>query len=121
MTEHLFKLKRDGKTVGYCKWTEDWGFTYSLTSDFDKPFHHFAVAQTKGITAHPFVIKDENGKDVFVGDKATAIVWMEDLANHRIKGEIIYHNCGYCIGTSNTYYHLNDLKDIEIIEDKDND
>ena len=120
--EHLFKLKKDGKTVGYSTlikyydpldnsrhWTM-WGYS--------KNGKKWIQQRITFDTAHPFVTKDKNGKDVFAGDKAFGNVWMEDLPVHRVVGEIIYHNCGYCLQTPTTYYHLNDLKDIELIEDK---
>lgn len=115
--EYLFKLKKDGKTVGYSKWTEDWGWEYSLTPDFEKPFHHFAVAQTKGITAHPFVTKDKNGKDVFADDeikmfsKQYKIVWDE-----RELGWFLQEEYKAKIKLSHTNKNR-----IELIKDKEND
>jgi hypothetical protein len=56
---HLFKLKKDGKTVGYLNidkgihWSDE-TFIPSNPIEFD--------------SAHPFVTKDKNGKDVFAGD-----------------------------------------------------
>lgn len=142
--KHLFKLKHDGKTVGYerfvyCDQREgylkgkslvpqhsvngiSWEHIYEWVLNTSPKGYWFKALLDMDVyiehdEKYPFVIKDKNGKDVFAGDKATAIVWMEDLANHRIEGEIIYYNCGYCIQTTSTYYHLNDLKDIELIED----
>lgn len=117
MTEYLFKLKRNGKkTVGYLKLADGWTqFQVLGRNDWYYP------CDMKWTSAHPFVTKDKHGKDVFVGDKAFAKIWMEDLPIHRIVGEIIYYNCGYCIQTPTTYYHLNDLKDIELIEDRENE
>ena len=122
MTEHLFKLKRDGKTAGYSKWTEDWGWEYSLTSDFEKPFHHFAVAQTKGIIAHPFVTKDKRGKDVFEGDKiyvfnskmSCRVIWS---ATHRGWAAQLSENPKGLPMSFVSFYP----RDIELIEDKEND
>ena len=120
--EHLFKLKKDRKTVGYCKWTEDWGFTYSLTSDFDKPFHHFAVAQTKGITAHPFVAKDKNGKDVFAGDRIKyRSPDIDELCED--EKEILEASIAggfYVYDVEGTdFVEASKFEDIELIEDKD--
>ncbi len=128
MTEHRFKLKKDGKTVGYMQISEEVDTLSTSdpmavfikkvngewrTYEFDSIRHYKVIFNS----IHPFVTKDENGKDVFAGDKAYGKVWMEDLPVHRIVGEVIYYNCGYCIQTPTTYYHLNDLKDIELIED----
>lgn len=77
MKHLLFKLKKDGKTIGYCKllkyhdpldssrhWA-GWGYSKNGTNwgqriiSFD--------------TAHSFVTQDKHGKDVFAGDKVNRI------------------------------------------------
>jgi len=121
MAEHLLKLKKDGKTVGYLKFAKysDNDLHIQLSPNCSDWYDDPDLIDYNSI--HPFVIKDKNDKDIFEGDKAFGRVWTEDLPVHRIAGEIIYYNCGYCIQTPTTYYHLNDLKDIELIEDKEDD
>ncbi|KKL61790.1 hypothetical protein LCGC14_2191730, partial [marine sediment metagenome] len=78
--KHLFKLKKDGKTVGYLNISKicmlmgsidglDWRY---ITNQ--NPAGDLQLSNNQWIhffdTAHPFVTKDKNGKDVFAGDKA---------------------------------------------------
>ena len=134
MIEPLFKLKKDGKTVAYSKWTEHLGWQYSLTAAFKNTFTHYVVAQTQPITAHPFVTKDKNGKDVFAGDKIRRVNYTGDPKPRENAGEegvVVWHH-GFLqwslkVGSENSYL-LNDLADSEIFEDgielieaKDND
>lgn len=98
--EHLFKLKKDGKTVGYLKIrggnilgsVDGKRFTFVteqnqsrgiyLYQDIGRPFIDYD-------SAHPFVTKDKNGKDVFSGDKVKSgkriltIVWDKDCLQWR--------------------------------------
>lgn len=125
--EHLYELKKDGKTVGYCEWTEDWGWKYYNDLESENKFTHFMVPQI-GLTVHPFVTKDKNGKDVFAGDKVNyvgnkAIIKQND-------GDFGYHlefmdlpamesiKTGRKV-TNNLYREM--CKDIELIEDKEDD
>ena len=64
--EHLSKIKKEGKTVGYSEWTEG-GWVYFNDLEPENKFTHFMVPQ-KGLTDHRFVAKDRNGEKVFVGD-----------------------------------------------------
>ncbi len=92
MNEHRFKLKKDGKTVGYMQISEEVD-TLSTTDpmavfikkvngewrtyEFDS-IRHYKVTFN---SVHPFVTKDKNGKDVFAGDsvrsgkRVLTIVW----------------------------------------------
>lgn len=119
--EHLFKLKNDEKkTVGYCKWTENWGFKYSLTVDFKEPFTHFAVAQTKSITAHPFVTEDKNGRKVFAGDR---VIWQYNKDHKNLDGRIEWDERYLQWIITNTHFvnqhsvPLAHYKDIELIKE----
>lgn len=67
MSELLFKLKKDGKCVGYCEWTEG-GWEYYNDLNPESKFTHFMVVQT-GLTAHPYVTTDKHGAKVFAGDR----------------------------------------------------
>jgi len=116
--EHLFKLKKDGKTVGYLKF-EKVGFSiaiYLTQTDLDIWYplwkmhyegsshsYEFIVGK-KSIyiifdSIHPFVTKDKNGMDVFaddlvwfgwMGKKSKAKLVKTDLFNKLIscKGEV---------------------------------
>lgn len=120
--EHLFKLKRNDKTVGYCKWTVDWGWKYSLIADFKDTFTHFAVAQHKGINAHPFVCKDKNGKDVFVDDKVSFwLIGCPDRATGIIKWQQESHRFVFVEDSSKSEWGFTDKNDIELIEDKEDE
>ncbi len=83
--EHLFKLKKDGKTVGYLKIDKDlvcWRHT-TLSAALNKTWHtvHNSV-RIDFDTAHCFVTKDKNGKDMFADDsvksgkRVLTIVWV---------------------------------------------
>ena len=68
-----------------------------------------AVAQTKDITAHPFVCKDKKDKDVWKGDqtnKGIAIASFESWVWTYTKDFSTYH------------WHISIRNDIELIEDK---
>ena len=147
MTEHLFKIKKDGKTVGYLELK---GGIPSPETAAEKPLTAIAglVWYTAGKTlmalrdielqwdtAHPFVTKDKNGKDVFAGDEIKALYywptpdrkpnvyarnpqpitgkvgWRDETFNW-----VLYH-------TPNTpeFAELWKLYDIELIEAKEND
>ena len=68
MTKHLFKLKKDGKTVGYLRFAKysDGGLRIQLSLD------NFNWDDDPDLidydSAHLFVTKDKNGKDVFAED-----------------------------------------------------
>lgn len=63
MSEHLFKLKKDGKTVGYLKLAKGWTQFQALGRE-----DWYYPCDFAWHTAHLFVTKDKNGKDVFAGD-----------------------------------------------------
>lgn len=112
MTEYLFKLKKDGKTVGYCEWTEDWGWKYFNDLNPENKFTHFMVAQT-GFTAHPFVTK-KNDKDIFAGDRI-----------RRVDGEPCVvewfaEECRYILRNNQNCYDIDPLEyeQFELIEEE---
>ena len=119
MTEHLFKLKKNGRIVGYCKWTKDLGFIYSLTPDFEKPFTHFAVAQTEDISAHPFVTKDKNSRNVFADDMVSFLAPNSDYKKTSL---VEWTDCGAVVAADIDYFpYLGECSDIELIEEKNNE
>jgi hypothetical protein len=74
MNEHLFKLKKDGKTVGYLELLVRTPYGYPVLwfrdlgrLDEGREWHSGNNVQADSI--HPFVTKDKNGKDVFAGDE----------------------------------------------------
>ena len=74
---------------------------------------HEVIPETVG----QFVTKDKNGNDVYAGDNATGIVFIEDSPPYRvISGKVKYYKASFCIVSNCTYYQINDLLDIELIE-----
>ncbi len=86
MNEHRFKLKKDGKTVGYLKYDK---YRPDCNGDLDVYGKFIGDGDDKwceGVTPefdamYPFVTKDKNGNDVFAGDsvkfgkRILTIVW----------------------------------------------
>lgn len=116
---NLFKLKKDGKCVGYCEWTENWGWKYYNDLNPESKFTHFMVAQT-GLTAHPFVTTDKNGKNVFAEDKCK---WQPPGLDELCEGEMSEEldavvKGGFLVfdveGTD--FVEASEFKDIELIE-----
>lgn len=119
---HLFKLKKDGKDVGRLRITcnavmyknkntyGEWLFTHSATNLEEPSFD----------TAHPFVCKDKNGKDMFVEDK---IRWPSRSVSNHFCEDVVKAN--YMRGAWVTSPAGNDialchiLADIELIEVED--
>ncbi len=124
MTEHLFKLKKDGKTVGYLKLSGKiwWKINRSwIEIDPQKGCSEFFEDDNGWDTAHPFVTKDKHGKDVFEADKVYVfgkapckVIWS---ATHRGWAVQLVENPEGLPMSMSSFYP----KDIEIIEDKPND
>lgn len=136
MNELLFKLKKEGKTVGYLKirggnllGSEDGKrFTFVteqnqsrgiyLYRDIGRPFIDYD-------SAHPFVCKDKNGKGVFAGDKVKAngiiAIVKLDVRECRYMLSTIPSLCEYPPGL---YDHMGSKfiwSDIELIEEKEDE
>jgi hypothetical protein len=88
--EHKFKLKKDGKTVGYLEIFAEDGevvFRKDLIDDMDCDIWEQGICDFD--TAHPFVTKDKNGKDIFAGDSLKSgkriikVVWDEEYLQWR--------------------------------------
>ena len=77
--KNLFKLKKDGKTVGYLELFVRTPYGYPVLWFRNKEWHSGNNVQADSV--HPFVTKDKNGKDVFAGDtvrsgkRVLTIVW----------------------------------------------
>lgn len=133
MAEHKFKLKKDGKTVGYSHINQYGQLMFRFPHDEDwwciSKFWSKMIERYKfGIcpcTYHPFVTKDKNGKDVFADDEIKALTfWRGNCKEPQtITGKVglrdetlsyvLYHtpNTPECI-------ELWKLTDIELIENK---
>lgn len=105
MNEHLFKLKKDGKTVGYMCIKD--GCVSTCSDPWD--------------IAHPFVTKDKHGKDVFAGDRVN---WRpeeldelcgeesEELLEAKVAGGFLVYDVE---GTD--FVEASKFKDIELIKE----
>jgi len=116
--EHLFRIKKDGKCVGYCHWTEDWGWKYFNDLIPENEYTHFIAAPT-GLTAHPFVCEDKNGKKVFGGDK---IKFKTPAMLRETKGIVVWYKnlMGWITKEieKDENWSLYAVYDIELIEDE---
>lgn len=129
MIELKFKLKKDGKCVGYMRIV---GGDVEVRSPAGRPEFDWVTQYrlawcgehvTKEIdfdSAHPFVFQDRNGKDVYEGD---AVTWWEHGYEHdslvgTVELDRIHQRWALC---SPVMYPMRpedvDL-DIELIEDK---
>jgi hypothetical protein len=143
MTELLFKLKKDGKTVGYLELV---GNVPSPKTAAERPLTAIAglrwynaqktIMAIRDIeiqwdSAHPFVTKDKNGKDVFANDNVYLSEYTEFAAGGEVKHAAIKLECEiqwqqkYCRwicfwedSEDGPSYVLIRPKHIELIEDK---
>lgn len=115
MTNLLIKLKLKGKTVGYLKIRD--GFVWYRT---DGIWRRYTGHEIEFDTAHLFVCKDKNKKDVFDGDKIKGTIRDCDSP---VQGTIFWNKDALCWGmmveykTMKTPYCLFSVTDIELIED----
>jgi len=130
---NLFKTKKDGKTVGYLYIIKSavWRLNQDIYVKFCNENITLGYADTTRWALYdcvecfdfdealPYVCNDKNGEKVFAGDKATGIVWGEDLT-YRTTGIVTYHKTGFCIDSDKTIYAMCDLSDIELIKEADN-
>lgn len=116
-TKHLFKLKKDGKTVGYMqlqkhnKPNEHIGFLWRYSRDCKHRWTGQKARWPIFNSAHPFVTKDKNGKDVFAGDKVKAGNWYF---------EVIWQKYGYGLKgkKSGWWRQFHEFEGIELIEEE---
>jgi len=114
---YLFKLTKDGKTVGYLRIKE--GKVWWQYTEYDKLVNAcwYEVRTGKPIdfdTAHPFVCKDKNDKDVFGGDK------VESMGGNRCLvawHEVHQQWCLWHIEGDYYFGALTSNEDVELIEE----
>lgn len=83
---HLFKLKKDGKDAGYLRITCNAVMYKNKTTYGQWLFTHSAanLEEPSFDTAHPFVCKDKDNKDVF----ANSLVWFRWMGK-KIKAKVV--------------------------------
>jgi hypothetical protein len=115
-----FKLKKDGKTVGYArfeKYRPQYNNDLCLQSNRDGIEWYDNEPQFEYDSIHPFVCADKNREDVFADDKFTFehIGYMSEPAVARFdKIEMRW----YAITTKNGFrLPLSQCKDIELIKE----
>jgi hypothetical protein len=122
MTEHLFKLKRAGKTVGYLELRIKTPHGYPVLwfrnlgrLDEGREWHSGNNIQADSI--HLFVTKDKNGKDVFAGDE------VDSMSNRCLVmwHKVMFQWCLWHIEGDYYFGSLGSEQVIELIEDKTND
>jgi len=125
MSKHLFKLKNNGKTVGYLEIYQDGivRLEYDRTScpwvHTGWPYHLQGFLKEQKVTSvHPFVTKDKNNKDVFAGDK---IKFLTPTMMRSTKGIVTWYEklMGWIVLESekDEKWSLYSVHDIELIED----
>ena len=119
MNEQLFKLKKNGETVGYLKLAKGWTQFQSLgRNDWYYPCD-FAWH-----TAHPFVTHDKNGKDVFADDFVW-YHWRGKKSKAKVVKEDLFNRIVSCDDKSQPFLGLprtfckSDRQHIELIEDEE--
>lgn len=117
---HLFKLKKDGKTVGYLKIDRclpnnpNRKELIVFSSSVDEATHWFEnEPQFEYDEVCPFVTKDKNGKEVFDGDK------VDSMGNRCL---VMWHKvhrqwCLWHIEGDYYFGALTSKESIELIED----
>lgn len=119
MNEHLFKLKKDGKTVGYLKLADGWTQFQRIGRD-----DWYFPCDVKWTSAHPFVTKDKNDKDVFADDIVShdrsefthRVTWNKARLEY-----VLLHPTTSAPTWSLGFCKDREQKDIELIEEKEND
>lgn len=121
---HLFKLKKDGKTVGYLRFAK-----------YRPQFNNDLCVQSKCLicngaewdegdtldydSIYPFVCPDKNGKEVFAGDR---VKWRPEELDELCEDEFLTATIegGFLVfdveGTD--FVEASHFKDIELIEEE---
>lgn len=122
MSNHLFKLKKDGKCVGYLELRIRTPYGYPVLwfrnlSRLDEGREWHSGNNVQADSIHPFVTKDKHGKDVFADDP----VWFH-WKGKKTKGKIIKEGLFWKYESvekhSRTLCKF-DIAHIELIEGKD--
>ncbi len=137
--KHLFKLKKDGKTVGYLQLrggvpSPETAAEKPLTAivglvwyNAEKTIMAWRDIELQWDTAHPFVTKDKTGgKDVFADDLIRGII--SDVSSDSLIGKIIANESPLSCWMFKWKFEgkeylapAPDLQDIELIEDKEDE
>jgi len=122
MTEHLFKLKKDGKTVGYLKIVEGTIlFKFAPAEKWENAWLEWLGNEIVFESAHPFVTKDKNGKDVFADDKITFIPAAVFGTKKRQTTTVYFcdRRLAYCVKSKAWDMRIKfNCEDIELIEEQ---
>ena len=126
MTEHRFKLKKDGKMIGYMQISEEVD-TLSTTDpmavfikkvngewrtyEFDCIRHYKVIFNS----IHPFVTLDKNGNDVFAGD---GLLSKDELRKYKVTWD--ERRCRWWLCGIDKAWAVNEpiWEDYTLIEDK---
>lgn len=115
---HLFKLKKDGETVGYCKlikYRDSLDFSKNWMGwGFSKNGNNWGQQRISFDIAHPFVCTDKNDKDVFADDEVDSIGNRCRVMWHKV-------HLQWCLWHIKGDYYFGTVakQDIELLEEKE--
>lgn len=112
---NLFKLKKDGKVVGYLEIFCPEGTVVYMKDVYDEMSADFWETDCINFDqACSYVTDDKNGDKVFAGDKVKADEW---------EFEVIWQQYGYGLkGIKHGWWRqFNEFENIELIKDSDNE
>lgn len=120
--EHLFKLKKDGKTVGYYRFApyrDEGDMELQMRIDGKEWWSSGDMLDFDSI--HPFVTKDKNGKDVFADDEITFVPvnGFGTEIQQRVKVYFCNRRLAFCVKSKAWDIPIkHNCLDIELIEGK---
>jgi len=118
----FFKLKLNGKTVGYMRWIKDVAPYYGhwQWSEYGNCYGGIFITHD---SIHPYVYDDKNGKPVFEGDKCNCHMFTFDGGEGEytfigtVRWDDSYH--GFLLRDSSEWYEISAMSDegIELIDE----